>query len=45
MKRRNKPDLMIVLATLIGLGVLTTGLVQGAMRDAQVPTATTTAQK
>ena len=33
MKRR-KPDLMIVLAALIGLGVLVTGLSQGAMSDA-----------
>lgn len=31
--RRRKPDLMIVLAALIGLGVLVTGLSQGAMRD------------
>jgi hypothetical protein len=31
--RRRKPDLMIVLAALIGIGVLVTGLSQGAMRD------------
>mgnify|MGYP001040418515 CR=1 FL=1 len=31
--RRRKPDLMIVLAALIGVGVLVTGLTQAAMRD------------
>jgi hypothetical protein len=45
MKRRNKPDLMSILAMFIALGVLATGLVQGAMREAQVPTAAMTAQK
>jgi hypothetical protein len=43
-KRKRKPDIMILLATLIGLGVLTTGLVQGAMQQPQAPAAVT-AQK
>jgi len=45
MKRRSKPDVMSVLAMLIALGVLATGLVQGAMREAQMPAAAMTAQK
>jgi hypothetical protein len=45
MKKRNKPDVMSILAMFIAVGVLATGLVQGAMRDAQVPTTAMTAQK
>jgi hypothetical protein len=44
MRRKRKPDVMILLAALIGLGVLTTGLVQGAMRQPELPIAVT-AQK
>lgn len=36
--RRRKPDLLVVLAALIALGVLFTGITQAMMRDAPGPT-------
>jgi len=42
--RKRKPDALMLLAMLIGLGVLATGIVQGAMSDAE-PQTTFSAQK
>jgi hypothetical protein len=36
--RRRKPDLLVVLAALIAMGVLFTGITQAMMRDAPAPT-------
>ncbi len=36
--RRRKPDLLVVLAALIAVGVLFTGITQAMMRDSQAPT-------
>lgn len=39
--RTRKPDLMWVLALMIGLGVLATGFAQDYIRDQQTPTTVT----
>lgn len=36
--RRRKPDLLVVLAALIAVGVLFTGITQAMMRDTPAPT-------
>lgn len=36
--RRRKPDLLVVLAVLIAMGVLFTGMTQAMMRDAPATT-------
>jgi hypothetical protein len=40
--RKRKPDALMLLAMLIGLGVLATGIVQGAMDDTGSQTALST---
>lgn len=35
MMRKRKPDLMMVLAVVIGMGVLVTGLVEGSVNKAK----------
>ena len=43
--RRRKPDFLVLLAVLVALGVLFTGITQAMMRDAQTPPAVEASMK
>ena len=40
MKRNNKPDLMLVLAVVVGLGVIASSVAQGMLRGSDQPALT-----
>ena len=45
MKRRRKPDLMLILVTVIGLGVAVTGVTQELLQKSPTPTQVTSIQR
>jgi hypothetical protein len=40
MKRNKKPDLMLILAVVVGLGVIASSVAQGMLRNADQPSLT-----